>query len=219
MGELGGQAALLADLDRLGGGLADLVALIAHVGDVHAAVARGDLGELDRLLGGREGSRQIEQPGAHAHGAVAHALVDERAHAVELGGRGRPVIEPNRFPAHGVVADEAAVVDAQRRLAQLVQERAERQRAAAVVAFDDRGDPLAELVLGVGSVEDGVVGVVVNVDKARATTLPAASMVLWAVAADRRPMAATRSPRTAMSPWNQGLPAPSMMRPLRMSRS
>src|SRR5438874_6743655 len=52
-----------------------------------------------------------------------------------------------------------------------------------------------------------------------ATTRPCASISRLACASCKSPTAAMRSPLTATSPANQGFPAPSMMWPLRMSRS
>src|SRR5262249_53332596 len=55
--------------------------------------------------------------------------------------------------------------------------------------------------------------------KPGATTSPRASISRFAGPVSDRPTATTRSPRTATSPKNQGLPLPSTTRPWRMRRS
>ena len=56
MGELGGEASLLADADRLAHRVEQRQPLFAQVADVNAPVARGHPGEGDDLLGLGEGA-------------------------------------------------------------------------------------------------------------------------------------------------------------------
>ena len=55
--------------------------------------------------------------------------------------------------------------------------------------------------------------------KPGATTSPLASISRFALPAGTRPTATIWSPRIATSPWNHGLPVPSTILPLRMTRS
>ena len=60
----------------------DLRALGSLVGDVDAAVRRGDLGERDQFVGRREPTGHVLQRRADAQGAVPHRLGDQVAHAL-----------------------------------------------------------------------------------------------------------------------------------------
>src|SRR5436190_1951611 len=78
-----------ADLDGLGDGLEDTATLGAHVGRVDAAVAGGDLAHGDERVGVDPRSGRSAERAGDAERALLHRLLHQRAHAVELGGRGR----------------------------------------------------------------------------------------------------------------------------------
>ena len=86
-------------------------------------------------------------------------------------------------------------------------------------AEDLGGDALADLALGVAVFQQHVVGMRVHVDEAGRDDSPLASISRLAVAGGTRPTATMRSPRMATSPRNHGLPVPSTILPLRMTRS
>ena len=78
--DLGRCAGLLADRDQLVDRFEQLVALGAHVTDVHPTAFRrfgGDRGQLRRL---RVGRGRVDQRRADAHRSVLHRLTHQRAH-------------------------------------------------------------------------------------------------------------------------------------------
>ena len=64
----------------------DVVALVAHMADIHAAAARRFGRQSDQFRRLRIAGRGIDQRTADTHGAVVHGLADQRPHPVELGG-------------------------------------------------------------------------------------------------------------------------------------
>ena len=80
---------LAADQEGLLEALEDVVALVAHVGDVAAAERLQPLGQLDHLLGRRLGGRGIEQAGRQADRAGRHRGLQPAAHGLDLAGVGR----------------------------------------------------------------------------------------------------------------------------------
>ena len=64
----------------------DMVALVAHMADIHAAAARRFGRQSDQFGRFRIAGRSIDQRTADTHGAVVHRLADQRPHPVELGG-------------------------------------------------------------------------------------------------------------------------------------
>ena len=98
--------------------------------------------------------------------AVVHALRDERAHLVQLGARRRPIDFAHHFAAHRTLADEHREVGGDALRLHLGEKRRERNRRAAVGAFDQRGDALPHVVVGGRDLEDAAARVGVDVDEA-----------------------------------------------------
>ena len=154
----------------------DPVPLVADVGGVETAVARRHRGQLDELGGGhqargrhQERRREAESPLLHRPGDLAlhgrHLLVGGRLERVAL----------DEGPHLGL-ADVGADVEAtplRLDVAEVAPEgrplllaRRDRTRRAAL-AEDHGGDPLSEHALAAGLLQEGVVGVVVDVDEPR----------------------------------------------------
>jgi len=118
----------LSDLKYLLQRFEDACALGALMREVDPAMARGDLRELDNLIGGREAIRHILERGAEAERALLHCLLDKLPHRVELGGRRRTVVLANNVVADATGPDECGDVDGRMRAelepAEVVGERA-----------------------------------------------------------------------------------------------
>jgi hypothetical protein len=80
VGDLGGQAALLADADGLANRIDDARGFVAHVGDVDAAQGGDGFGEVDHLFGRGIVAGDVKEAGGKAEGAVVHRLDGEAAH-------------------------------------------------------------------------------------------------------------------------------------------
>ena len=79
MGDIHGESGFSTNVDRFldRRDQPDCVrTLVAEMGVVHAAVSRGDLGELDHFRRGRVALWVVEESGRHSNGAVPHGLVD-----------------------------------------------------------------------------------------------------------------------------------------------
>jgi hypothetical protein len=81
------------------------------MGEIHAAVARGDPGKLDDLVSRREPVGYVLQGSAHAERALLHRLRDQLFHRLELLRRRRPVILTDHVRPQAAGADEARHVD------------------------------------------------------------------------------------------------------------
>ncbi len=79
--------------------------------EVDAAVPRGDLGQLDDLVGGREAIGHVLQRRAHAERALLHRLRHDLSHLVELRRRGAPIVLANDVVPDAAGADEGGDVD------------------------------------------------------------------------------------------------------------
>ena len=159
------QPALFADANRLAHAVEHAERLVAHVRDVNAAVPARDLRQLDHFFDRRERARHVEQPGAHAERAGLHAVLDEAAHLVELGGRRPPVRAAEHRLAHRSLPDERPDVDRFLRRVELVEKRPERHRRSAVGPFDQRRDALPDVIVRGRQLEDVLARVVVDVDE------------------------------------------------------
>jgi hypothetical protein len=91
---------LAADGDRLLERRHLLVGLVAHVGGVDAAVARGDAGERDELVGLGVRARRVDEGRREAEGALLHRLFDERFHLPQLFRRRLHVVVAEHHAAH-----------------------------------------------------------------------------------------------------------------------
>ena len=148
MSDLGGEAPLLPDADRLAHRVEQRQPLLAQVADVHAAVAGGHPGEGDDLLGLGEGAGEELEPGGKTERSLAHRGVHQAAHGVEFGFGRRPVLHSQDFAAHGPVPDEEGHVDRGTLRLEPVQPLANRQGRAAIRAADGGGHALPQVVLG-----------------------------------------------------------------------
>jgi hypothetical protein len=72
---------------------------------------RRDRRELDDLRGGREPVRDVLQRGAEPDRALLHRLGDQLPHALELGGRRRPIVLADHVVPDAARADEGGNVD------------------------------------------------------------------------------------------------------------
>ena len=88
-----------------------LRALRSLVREVDAAVARGDFGELDDLVGRGEPVGHVLQRRAEAERALLHRLRDELLHLLEFRRRRRPIVLADDVVANAAGADERADVD------------------------------------------------------------------------------------------------------------
>ena len=159
------QAALLADLDGLAHAVEHARRFVAHVRDVDAAHAAGDLRELDDFCGRRERARHVEQPGAQAERAVFHPLPHEAAHLVDLGGRRLAVHRTDHLRRAPSPADERAEVRRHTSGRDALEKRLDRQRRRSVGPFHQRGDALPHVVVGGRHLEDAAARVRVDVDE------------------------------------------------------
>jgi uncharacterized protein YjbJ (UPF0337 family) len=168
--------------DRLADRVEQPVALVADVGGVAAALARGAAGEGDQFVGGEEGGGRIDEAGTESHRAVAHRRLHERRHAAHLvrGGAAGEVAH-HRAP-HRAGGDVGTEVDRRARALEVVEVAREgapglvggRGRAGGAVgpgggdlAGDLARDPLAHLGGGAGLAQDRGFGVAEHVDEAR----------------------------------------------------
>ena len=85
------QSGLLANLNRLGDGLLHAKAFAADMRDVDAAVFRGDLRQLDQLLGRGVGRRRVDQRRGEAERPLLHGALEDGLLLLELLGA-RPAI-------------------------------------------------------------------------------------------------------------------------------
>ena len=97
---------LAGNRDQLVNGFEQAVALAPQVGDIATAIVGSHFGqgdEFDRIGIKR---RRIDQRGRDTERAFFHGLADKLAHAVQLLGRRRPVLEANLVNAHRGGANE-----------------------------------------------------------------------------------------------------------------
>ena len=98
-----------------------LISFAAHVRDVFALIFRGDLAELDQLLGLRIKRRRINQRRADPERARFHFLADELAHFIELLRRRLFVLKADDVFANRGRADERSDVAGNAALLQIAQ--------------------------------------------------------------------------------------------------
>jgi hypothetical protein len=85
-----GNAGSPSDLDGFGDALEKPVVLVSYMAEVKAAVARGDPGQPDELLGGGVAIGRVDEAAGEAHGAFAHGLLDQGFHLpISFGVAGR----------------------------------------------------------------------------------------------------------------------------------
>ncbi len=139
--QLDGDAGALADLERLGHRLDQVVSLVAHVGRVQAPPRRDGLRDAHELVGLRVGPRGEHEARRQAEGTLVHAARDELAHRADLRLGGRPLGHAHHGAAHVAVRDERRGVhgDAGGPEARaVVRERGGARRVAARLAEDER---------------------------------------------------------------------------------
>ena len=175
-----------ADGDRLLDRVEDLGPLVADMRRVDPAVASHDLAERDQVVG-RDG--QLAGAGEHRRepeGTVAHRLVEELLHGLELGGVGAVERVAQDAVQQGTEADVAGDIDGDalasraRRSSRRGSSRcacaAVRSRSTArplslggagrgVLAQDLGRDALADLALGGAVLEQSHVGMRMHVDE------------------------------------------------------
>lgn len=166
MRDLGRKAAPLADRDRLLDAVQDLARLFAHVGGVDPAHLAGDAGQLDHLLGRREGARHVEEAGRHPEGAVAHPLAHQLLHLGDLLRRRLAVHAPDHLLADRALADEAREVRGGTGRRHGVEEGLQRDWRAAVRPLHERRHALTHVVVGRRHAQDAAARVRVQVDEA-----------------------------------------------------
>ena len=134
---------------------------------VHPAEPGDGAREFDHFGGRRERARHVEEAGAQPERAVAHALLGEADHALNLVGRGFAVRFADHLRANRSLADEAADVQRRRKPVQLLEKRRERDRRRPVRTLHDRRHTLADVVGRGRHLENAASRVRVNVDEPR----------------------------------------------------
>ena len=114
-------ARLPADMDRLGHGFQDRLPFTPHMGRVQALVAGHNPAQRDNLTRICEAAGRIDQPGGQAHGPGRHRLGQQRAHAIQLGGGGRPGVEAHDRHPQGPMAGQGTDVNGQTTVLQRIQ--------------------------------------------------------------------------------------------------
>src|SRR5437899_5896907 len=109
--DLGRDAGLARDAERLVERLVDLTALVAHVGRIDAAVAPGRLRERDDLFGGCVDRGGILERRGDAHRTLLHGGIHERNHAGQLLRCRRAILLAHHGEAHLCGTDERRDVD------------------------------------------------------------------------------------------------------------
>src|SRR5215831_5246813 len=112
-----------------------------------ATESHGRGGEFNELGKWRERARDIHQSGAQPKGAVAHALLDERAHLVEFFPGGLPIDLTHDGSSHRSLADESTDVERFRQCRKPFEERRERRRGTAVRPLDHRRHALPHVIV------------------------------------------------------------------------
>ena len=125
--DLGGDPAHPGDVDQFVQRLEQLVALAAHVRDVHAAILSDDLRQRDELgcLGVER--RGVDQRSAESESAVLHRLPAERPHPFELARRRCAVCVADFVNPQRCRPDEGRHVDADAGRLQMLQVFGERR--------------------------------------------------------------------------------------------
>ena len=109
--DLHGAAGGAPELERLGDGGEDGLALAAHVAGVDALVAGHDPAQAQQLLGAREAARRVDEPAGHAVGAGAQGGVQQPLHARQLALGDGALGEAHDGEPQRAVADERRDVD------------------------------------------------------------------------------------------------------------
>jgi len=191
-------AGLAANSDRLGYRFEDAVALIANVAHVDSAVGSHHLCQSDDLIGLSIRPGCIDQPCRHPPGPLAHRLVDQRLHPLELFGRRSPPRGTEHSASDCAVPDEVQDVRAGAVTVDVLEELRHVAAAAAVAGTHGRA-ALQEIVhAGANSrLAQGSVGVGVEVDEPRRND--AAAAVNAAADLSRRELAHADDPPRADS--------------------
>ena len=84
MEDVDGNAGLFADVDGFLDGFENFAALVAHMGEVDAAMGSGFLCELGDFLGSGIGAGRVDEGGGESGGAVFHGFADDRFHLIHL---------------------------------------------------------------------------------------------------------------------------------------
>ena len=201
-----------------------VVAFVADVAGVDAAGLRRDLRQRDHFLGLREAAGRVEQSARQAERArpPCRGATSASSSAARRGVGARFALPMTALP-HGAVADEQRDVRADAAPFSSAARCAARSTGPPPSGIgDDGGDALREQRLPLAqrgvrepspacectSMKPGVDEAIARVDRRCARSR-----------SGRRPTAAMRSPRMPMSARSQGLPVPSMTRPLRIRTS
>ena len=105
---LDGHPALLPDTNRFVHSLEKLIRLRSHVSDVHAAVGRHRLRDLDELLGAGKVARRIYQRCPKPECSVLHRSANGRTHGIERRAGGRAHMHAHRIFTQRAGTDERA---------------------------------------------------------------------------------------------------------------
>ena len=126
--------------------------------------------DLNEFLGVRQSSGDIDQPGRHAEDTILHRLVSQGSHLIELLVSWLPRAFAHDFTAQTSLRQEMCNVSSRALLIDCVKILRGINRAAAAVASDDGRAPLQQVIDVRTSipVQDRIVTVVMQIDKARA---------------------------------------------------
>src|SRR6202043_98784 len=103
--------------------------------------------------------------GGEPHSAFQHGLAGDLLHLRDLFRRRFPVLEAKHLLADASLPHETSEVNGRMRVGYLLEERRQRYGGTAVLALDERGYALADVVLRRRIQENPAPGVGVDVDK------------------------------------------------------
>ena len=138
MPDLRAYARFASDAENLLQRSVDAAGLRPLVGEIGAAVTRGDLGQSDQLFGRGVEVGNVLERGGYAKGAVEHRLIHQRLHAGQLLRCRGPVLASKDDRAHGARAYEGSQVHPRAAALEELEVAAERRPAGphAVLAID-----------------------------------------------------------------------------------
>jgi len=189
MVDFGRPAGRLGDGDEFVCRLQHVVALVAHMADVHAAAPGRGGGKRDQLGRFGEGGGRVDERAAKAHGAFIHRLADEVLHLAQLAGIGIDVVLAKYKSADRGRADEAGDIGGDALFLEEIPIAAERPpgdrmldidllrqsvsdhlvivRAFGIaLAHDFQRDALADIAFARAILDQGVIGPAQHVDEA-----------------------------------------------------
>jgi hypothetical protein len=152
-----------------------VLSLAAQVRLVVAAIGRDDLGELEDFLFRAPAPRDVLEARGQPEGTLLHALLHERLHLLDLGGRGLAhEVRPHRHPAHRAVADHRDQVERAARRQELFALPRERPDLRAAVRVDHGGREALRREVGqrAEALQDRGLDVLVERDEAGSDVVP-----------------------------------------------